>query len=271
MTSPTLLVLVRPGESTWLSEGRFRGRGDVPLTDLGRRQATAVGARLAAPAATPTVPVPDKPPVAIWHSPLRRATETAQAIHQAREADAPLRPLQTLIELSLGEWEGLTLEQVRAHYPRQLQGWLEDPTHHHAPGGESFPAAFERAERALVDIRSPQAVIAAEPPVAALVRAPRRPPRPSSSSAAPSVRPSDLVLGYERPSHAPSTWPEWGIVVTHDGILRCLTLALLHLPLEHVWSFPFWPAAISVLDLGLGVPRFRAHNLDEHLSASSHR
>jgi broad specificity phosphatase PhoE len=259
VTAPAILALVRHGESTWLAEGRFQGRGDTPLTDAGRRQATAIGARLAAPAVPPSLPVPDTPPVAIWHSPLRRATETAQAIHEAREADAPLRPLETLLEMSQGEWEGLTLEEVREHYPRQLQGWLEDPVHHHAPGGESLPAAFERAQRSLRTILAPPDE---EPPVGR-----RRRPHASGPT---SSSPASTVLGYET-AQAIGRPPAWSIVVAHDGTLRCLTLALLGIGIEHYWSFPFALASISVLDTSAGVPRLRAHNLDEHITALGRR
>ena len=41
------LVLVRHGESTWVAEGRFQGRQDPPLSDLGRQQAQLVANRLA--------------------------------------------------------------------------------------------------------------------------------------------------------------------------------------------------------------------------------
>ena len=148
MTAPTILALVRHGESEWIAERRFQGRGDSPLTTLGLRQAKAVGARLAAPSAAPSIPVPDTAPAAIWHSPLARASQTAQAIREAREADAPLRPLDELMELSQGEWEGLTLEEVRTRYPRQLAAWRDDPLHHHAPGGESLRDALSRAQTA---------------------------------------------------------------------------------------------------------------------------
>ena len=42
MTAPTTLALVRHGESSWIAEGRFQGRGDPPLSETGLRQATDV-------------------------------------------------------------------------------------------------------------------------------------------------------------------------------------------------------------------------------------
>jgi broad specificity phosphatase PhoE len=152
VTRPTILALVRHGESAWIAEGRFQGQGDPALSDVGRRQAAAVGARLAAPAEMPSLPVPEHPPAAIWHSPLRRAAQTAHAVHEAREADAPLRPLDTLIELGQGEWEGLTHDEVRARWPRELEAWREDPLSQHAPGGESLRDGLGRVRQARATI-----------------------------------------------------------------------------------------------------------------------
>ena len=248
MTAPTILALVRHGESEWMAEHRFQGRGDSPLTATGFRQANAVGARLAAPAAAPSIPVPDSPPTAIWHSPLMRATQTAQAIREAREADAPMRPLHDLVELSQGEWEGLTHDEVRTRYPQQLAAWRDDPLHHQAPGGESLQEASVRARAARDTILD----------------------RRAAGSSTASEAPAEPVLGY---ADAPGTAvpPAWAIVVAHDGVLRLLMLDLLGVDLGRFWSFPFALAAISVLDLGGGLVRLRAHNLAEHVTALARR
>ncbi len=247
MSHPTILALVRHGESSWIAEGRFQGRGDPPLSALGQRQAAAVGARLAAPGRMPSLPVPDAAPLAIWHSPLRRAAQTARIIHAARDADAPLCPLESLSELGQGEWEGLTHDEVRQRWPRELAAWRNDPLHHHAPGGESLADALARARVAA------RAILGEAEPVVpgddAVGRAPAEP-----------------VLGYER-TFAGADAPAWSVVVAHDGVLRLLMLDLLGIGLEHFWSFPLALASVSVLDLGAGVVRLRAHNLDEHIVA----
>ena len=152
MTRLGRLALIRHGESAWIVEGRFQGQGDPPLSEAGERQAAAVGARMAATSAMPSVPVPDGPPVAIWHSPLLRAVQTAQAIHEARGADAPLRPLDGLKELGQGEWEGRTHDEVRERWPDELAAWQDDPLNHHAPGGESLREGMVRVRSALATI-----------------------------------------------------------------------------------------------------------------------
>lgn len=145
---PARLALIRHGESAWIVEGRFQGQGDPPLSEAGERQAAAVGARMAVPSAMPSVPVPDTPPLAIWHSPLLRATQTAQAIQEAREGDASLRPLDELMELGQGEWEGLTHAEVQERWPAQLAAWRENPLNNHAPGGESLRDGMVRVRHA---------------------------------------------------------------------------------------------------------------------------
>jgi uncharacterized phosphatase len=64
-----VLALVRHGETDWNSAGRLQGRTDIPLNDLGRRQANDAGAALAAQDWDLLV-----------SSPLRRAVETAEII-----------------------------------------------------------------------------------------------------------------------------------------------------------------------------------------------
>jgi broad specificity phosphatase PhoE len=54
--------------------------------------------------------------------------------------------------------------------------------------------------------------------------------------------------------------------VAHDGIFRLLLLALLDVPVERFWSFPFNLCAISVVAVSNRVATLRAHNLSEHLA-----
>ncbi|HVQ23297.1 MAG TPA: histidine phosphatase family protein, partial [Candidatus Saccharimonadia bacterium] len=70
------------------------------------------------------------------------------------------------------------------------------------------------------------------------------------------------VIGYGGP---PATRP-WGLVVGHDGMLRVAMLALLGLPLERFWTFPFVPAGVTVIEFHGGLSIVRAHDLDDHLA-----
>ena len=131
-------------------EGRFQGRLETPLSALGRRQAELAGVRLAAPGAAPRILVPARPPVAIVHSPLGRAAETAAAavaalvaVHGRPAVPAAARGAR-LAELAQGAWEGLLRDEVVARYPAELEAWRAHPETANAPGGEPLLAALER-------------------------------------------------------------------------------------------------------------------------------
>lgn len=232
------LAFVRHGESTWVAENRFQGQADPPLSTLGEQQAALIGIRLADPEASPALPLPATAPIGLWHSTLERAAATARAIESARGDHPPMRPDARLMELAQGEWQGLRHAEVSARYGAELAAWRSDPVHHHAPGGESLDEGARRVSAALQEIQA--ALLAADPP---------------------GTTATDPVLGY---GSASTVWP-WAIVVAHDGILRLALLALLGIPLDAYWSFPFALCALTVVELRDGRARLRAHNLAEHL------
>ena len=142
--TPTRLILVRHGETEFTASRRYSGRGDVPLSALGREQAAATAERIAAFAG---------PVAAVLTSPLSRCTETAGAITEALAGDVPIRVEPDLIECDFGVWEGKTFSEVRDNWPVELSRWLESPSVA-PPGGESFRAVTMRVRRAVAAIRA---------------------------------------------------------------------------------------------------------------------
>jgi broad specificity phosphatase PhoE len=130
-----LLLLARHGQSVANAGRRFQGAQDVPLSDLGLRQATALGAALRGRLAR------------VYASPLVRARRTAEAV--VAEVGAPLTLVDDLRELSLGEWEGCTVDEIRARPGDPYARWVRDPVEHMPPGGEPLGAVQARALRAL--------------------------------------------------------------------------------------------------------------------------
>ncbi|MEO8971847.1 MAG: histidine phosphatase family protein [Ktedonobacteraceae bacterium] len=128
------LLLVRHGLTLSNVQGRYTGQSDVPLTEVGERQAEAVGKRLA----TETLDV-------IVSSDLQRARDTANAI--ARHHNLPVWEDADLREASLGEWEGLTYREVSTLYRELVLQRREDPNLS-APGGESVIQIRDRVARA---------------------------------------------------------------------------------------------------------------------------
>ena len=74
------------------------GTTDVPLGEAGLQQAARMAANL--PAVT-----------AVFSSPLSRAVQTADAIGSAVTVKDDLR------ELHMGQWDGLTFDEIRKRYP----------------------------------------------------------------------------------------------------------------------------------------------------------
>jgi broad specificity phosphatase PhoE len=137
----TNLILVRHGESVWHHGNRYAGRSDVPLTDLGRRQAAHLGAW----ARTAGLD-------GLWCSPLSRARDTAAAVTAATGLEATLD--ERLRELDFGEAEGLTAGEMAERFPDRLEAFRVDPATDHLPGGEPPVDAARRALACFVDIEA---------------------------------------------------------------------------------------------------------------------
>lgn len=130
------LILVRHGETGWNLERRYQGQTDVPLSDVGRRQAALVAPRLAGRAID-----------AAYASDLQRAWDTASIIGQALGITATPEP--RLREIKFGAIEGLTFDEAEALYPAMLIHWLEGGDGA-PPGGETYQA-FSARVQALLD------------------------------------------------------------------------------------------------------------------------
>jgi len=137
--TPTRLHLLRHGQ-TELSVGRrYSGRGNPPLTEVGRAQAAGAARRLAK--------LDDI--AAVVCSPLGRARETADAVASALGLEAVV--VDGLIETDFGAWEGLTFTEAAERDPDVHRRWLSD-TSVAPPGGESFDAVHQRVRRARNDL-----------------------------------------------------------------------------------------------------------------------
>ncbi|GGQ16171.1 bifunctional RNase H/acid phosphatase [Streptomyces roseolilacinus] len=135
--APATFVLLRHGETALTPEKRFSGSGgsDPELSAVGRRQAEAVAAALAARGTVRE----------IVSSPLLRCRQTAATV--AGRLGLDVRIEDGLREADFGAWEGLTFAEVRERYPDDLDAWLASPKA--APtGGESFAAVSRRVAAA---------------------------------------------------------------------------------------------------------------------------
>ena len=124
--------MLRHGQSEWNALGRWQGQADIELTDLGHEQARRAADRLG---------MFD----AVASSDLRRARVTATIIAEALGVGL-LEPDQRLRETDVGEWQGLTHDQIERDWP----GYLE--AHNRPPGFESDESIITRVVAAMFDL-----------------------------------------------------------------------------------------------------------------------
>jgi broad specificity phosphatase PhoE len=133
------ILLLRHGEIAQSNPRRFIGQRDLPLTELGRRQAAQWGEALAG-----------LPIASAWCSSLVRCRETAALALASHRLQAA--PLDALREISMGSWEGLTENVVRTRFPGEFERRGADLANVAPPDGESFATAQARAWNALSGI-----------------------------------------------------------------------------------------------------------------------
>ena len=116
---PTELILIRHGQT----EGNLRrllvGRTDMPLDDIGRRQAAAT-ADFAAASYQPDL---------VISSPLVRARDTAGEIGGRLGLAVEIEP--GLVELDFGDVEGWAIEEALTHHPHMAEVLLD-------PNGDDY-------------------------------------------------------------------------------------------------------------------------------------
>lgn len=127
MTRPTV-TLVRHGQTEWSKSRQHTGRTDIPLTELGRRQAAALGGMLTADEFS-----------LVLSSPLSRAWETMVGAG----FDGVGVANDDLLEWDYGEYEARTTKKIREEIP-EWSVWT-----HPIGGGESVDDVGRRADRVI--------------------------------------------------------------------------------------------------------------------------
>ena len=137
----TRVFLVRHGATVLSAEDRYAGSVDAALSDEGRAQARALGARLAG-----------EPLAAVYASPMARAQDTARSIVAGRGLEVVTVP--EIRETDHGHWEGKTREEIRAGFPEEYARWERDPFTFAPSNGETGLTVLARALPAFLAIVS---------------------------------------------------------------------------------------------------------------------
>jgi len=126
------LWLVRHGETEWARLGKHTGRTDIPLTELGRQQATAVAAKLVGHRFA-----------LVLSSPLSRALDTAHLAGYTKT----VQTTDDLLEWDYGADEGRTTAEIRLERPG-WSIWDGGPK-----GGETIDDVATRVDRVIARAR----------------------------------------------------------------------------------------------------------------------
>jgi probable phosphoglycerate mutase len=119
------LALLRHGATEWNRQHRLQGRSDLPLSADGRAQVG--GWRLPA----------EMGAWRWWSSPLQRSRETAEILAAGFSPAPAITADVGLIEMSYGEWEGATLEELRKRDGEQMRSLEARGLDMRPPSGES--------------------------------------------------------------------------------------------------------------------------------------
>ena len=204
------VYLLRHGKTVREEPWRFLGQRDAPLSDAGREQMRCWREELSG-----------LDFAGAWCSDLARCRESAGLVLAGRGLE--VRPVAGLREISLGEWDGLSVDEVRQRYPGLYEARGADIAGFRPPGGECFAGLSERTRRAFEDILREAALLQPR-----LAEGPRE--------AQPGAGEANILL------------------VAHAGVNRALICGLLGIPLERLFSLGQDHGCLNVLRFGDGRP-----------------
>lgn len=137
MSTGTTIYFIRHGETDWNLQGRWQGHADIPLNDIGRRQAVLMAQRLQQEGIQFE---------AIYSSDLTRAFQTAWEL--GAQVRVPVQLLPPLREIDIGAWSGMTTPEIRERFPIETR-LMEEGQDIPRGGGETLAALMRRVVAAV--------------------------------------------------------------------------------------------------------------------------
>jgi len=135
----TTVFLVRHGQTESNVTGFYMGWSDEDLNEVGYIQARRLASRLAGLPITP-----------VYTSPLQRAYTTAAILAEPHRLEP--KALDDLIEIQLGDWQGLHMDEIKRRWAGLWHQWRVDPSNLTLPNGESLSEVTERTISAFARI-----------------------------------------------------------------------------------------------------------------------
>lgn len=135
------LLLIRHGETDWNVTLQYQGQANVPLNARGKKQSEALAQRLQGIEAK-----------TLFSSDIVRAWQTAEILGPILGLKPSAMP--EFREINVGQWEGLTPEELYRLYPDHMRQYERDPARTVRLGGESYADLQQRALKALNQIET---------------------------------------------------------------------------------------------------------------------
>lgn len=136
-------IFVRHGQTEQNRQRMYLGHSDVPLNEQGMAEAKSLVERLKKMAVQPA---------AIYMSDLLRCVQTAKPL--CDEWDLAASAVPALRELSFGDWELLTYDQLMQTDRERATGWYDDPFSYSPPNGESLLQLGQRVDEWLHRVKA---------------------------------------------------------------------------------------------------------------------
>jgi probable phosphoglycerate mutase len=155
---PDPIIHIRHGETDWNLARRLQGSQDIPLNETGRAQAMRNGRRLK----DLLVELGRTPDEMEWvASPMHRARETMEIIRREVGID-PMgyRLDEDLREISFGDLEGFTYEEMEVQEPALYMRLRQDKWTFLPPGGENYVTLAERVAKVIDTLKGPSIIVA---------------------------------------------------------------------------------------------------------------
>jgi len=130
----TTVLLVRHGQANSNVTGYYMGWSNEDLSETGYTQVRSLSSRLA------SLPI-----ASVYSSPLQRTCTTATIL--AKPHGLEVETSDDIIEIQIGDWQGLNIDEVGQRWPELWQQSRIDPSEITMPNGESFQQVTERAIR----------------------------------------------------------------------------------------------------------------------------
>lgn len=128
------VILIRPGASDFIDQGRIQGTLDVPLNEHGETEVAKLIAELG-----------NQQIAAIYCSMCQPAEATASAIADALHVK--LKPLRGMQNVNQGLWQGMLVDEVKRKQPTVYRQFQDQPECVRPPEGETLAEANDRVDK----------------------------------------------------------------------------------------------------------------------------